>query len=220
MRDLVLYSYFRSSTSYRVRIALHWKGLEFEYRPVHLLNNGGEQFKDEYRAVNPAAEVPSLLHNGKTIAQSMAILEYLEEVFPSQPLLPKTHELKAKIRQFCENINCTHPLQNLKTLAYLQKILAISDEQKQQWLSEWIGRGLQVAEKLATSHKGQYAMSDEVTLADVFLVPQIFSAQRFNVETKAFPKLLEINERCLSLPAFKKAHPFRQPDTPADLRLS
>lgn len=198
---------------------MHWKGLSFEYKPVHLLNNGGEQHQPEYKKLNPAAEVPTLIHNGRAIAQSMAILEYLEEVFPEQPLLPKDSAQRALIRQFCENINCTHPLQNLKTLSYLQRTFGISEEQKQDWLSEWLSRGLQVAETLVEKHGGDFSMGSAVTLADVFLVPQLFSAQRFNVDVTPYTHLLRVNERCLKLGAFEKAHPFRQLDTPAELKL-
>lgn len=232
MSDLILYSYFRSSTSYRVRIALHWKELPFEYRPVHLVNAGGEQYTDQYKTLNPASEVPTLVHGENTIAQSMAILEYLEEVFPAPQLLPgsighkdgpSTHRVayqRARIRQFCENINCTHPLQNLKILKYLETELKQPEAAREAWLNRWLSKGLQVAETLAAQTSGKYCFGDEVTLADVFLIPQLFSAHRFKVDAEPYPTLRKIADNCSKLPAFQKAHPFVQPDTPAELRLS
>jgi len=232
MSDLILYSYFRSSTSYRVRIALHWKELPFEYRPIHLVDAGGEQYTDQYKTLNPASEVPTLVHGENTIAQSMAILEYLEDAFPVPKLLPRAtgHDngqianqdayQRARIRQFCENINCTHPLQNLKILKYLETELKQPEAAREAWLNRWISNGLQVAETLAARTSGKYCFGDEVTLADVFLIPQLFSAHRFKVNTDAYSTLRKIADNCSKLPAFQKAHPFVQPDTPEELRTT
>lgn len=220
MSDLVLYNYFRSSTSYRARIGLHLKNLSYVYKPIHLLNNGGEQHTLEYRKLSPAGEVPTLVHGSNVLGQSMAILEYLDEVFPQHPLFPKNPLEKAHMRQVCEGINCSHSLQNLKVLQFLEKEFGFSQEQKDQWTAEWIGRILLSTEKLISETAGDFAFGNSVSAADAFIVPQMFSAQRFKVETKKYALLTRINDNCLKHPAFVKAHPFRQIDTPADLRLS
>jgi maleylacetoacetate isomerase/maleylpyruvate isomerase len=216
--DFQLYNYFRSSPSYRVRIALHIKGLEFEYKPVHLLKDGGQQHSEEYRKLNPAREVPALVHESQVITQSMAIIEYLDECFPNPSLFPKEPGAKARVRQLCENINCTHSLQNLKVLQYLEKELGASEAQKQKWLNKWMERTFEVLEEVTTHTAGKFCWGDEVSAADLFLVPQVFSAKRFNIEIDRFKILHRINENCLKLEAFKKAHPHRQIDTPAELK--
>ena len=218
MSDLVLYNYFRSSTSYRARIALHHKGLEFEYKPIHLLNNGGEQNSDEYKRLNPAGEVPTLIHMGKAIGQSMAILQYLEEVFPQNPLLPKNSFEKAKILQVSEGINCGHALTNLKTLQKLQKDYSLSDEQKKEWAQSSLHKILESCEKQIKSSAKTYAFGDSLTLADLFIVPQLFSAKRFEVDISRYPLMCKIEMNCLKLEAFQKSHPMNQPDTPVEVK--
>lgn len=226
MDKLALYNYFRSSTSYRARIALQVKNLPFEYKPIHLLNNGGEQHSAEYRALNPMGGVPTLLHetNDKklVIGQSIVICEYLDEAFPqSYQLFPKDPYKKALVKQFCENINAdTHAYGNLRTLQYLEKNFGANDEQKKNWIHSWTITGLTACETMLEQHSGKYCFGDVITAADVFLVPQIFTAQRFKVPLDAFPKINQIVERLNSLEPFKKAHPFRQVDTPSDLRIS
>lgn len=220
MSDLVLYNYFRSSTSYRIRIALHWKGLPFEYRAVHLLKDGGEQNKSQYRSLNPMGGVPTLQHEGRVIAQTMAILEYLEERFPDRPLLPKDIYARALVRQICENINSDiHPLGNLKVTKYLSDQLGVSEEAKNQWLHHWITQGFTAVEKILERTAGTFAVGGEVTAADVFIVPQIVTAQRFHISIEPFPILKRIFETCSSLPAFQAAHPGRQIDTPAEFKI-
>lgn len=220
MSDLKLYNFFRSSTSYRARIVLELKNLKYSYIPVSL--SGGEQNQDGYRQVNPFGGVPTLDHNGKLISQSVAITEYLDEAFSSGArLFPQELFLKAKVRQVCEIINAdTHPLQNLKVIQHLEKELKITAEQKQQWLNRWITDGVQAIEKIISQHAGEYCFGNEPTAADAFIVPQVFSATRFNVDISACKTVLRINENCLKLPAFQKAHPYRQPDTPADLKIN
>ena len=221
MSQLVLYNYFRSSTSYRVRIALNLKGLPYEYRSVHLLNNGGEQNKKEYRALNPIGGVPTLVHEGKTISQSMAIIEYLDEVFPQTPLFPRDPFLKAKVRQFCENINADiHPLGNLKVLQFLESEFQADQNKKNIWLSKWISEGLSACEKTIQPYAGMFCFGSSLTTADLFLVPQLFTARRFQVDMSAFGILLKIEENLLKNSAFVQAHPHRQPDTPEELRSS
>jgi maleylacetoacetate isomerase/maleylpyruvate isomerase len=220
MSDLKLYNYFRSSTSYRARIALELKNLNYSYVPVSLVN--GEQHQANYRSLNPIGGVPTLDHNGKLISQSMAITEYLDEVFSSgTPLFPKDSFLKAKVRQVCETINAdTHPLQNLKITQYLESELKVTAEQKKAWLHRWIGDGLQAVEKILAPYAGDYSFGSAPTAADAFLVPQLFSAQRFGVDISNYNTLSKINELALKHPAFQKAHPHRQPDTPVDLKIS
>lgn len=220
MSDLILYNYFRSSTSYRTRIALELKELKYEYRPISLLN--GEQHSDLYRKLNPIGGVPCLIHNGQNIAQSFAIIEYLEEAFPTtKPLLPQDPLLRAKIRQFCETINADiHPLQNLKVTKYLETNLNANSDQKAAWLQKWIGEGLAALEKILDSYSGKFCFGDSITVADAFLIPQLFSAERFGVNPAQFKKLKGINDNCLELEAFKRAHPFRQIDTPEEFKIS
>lgn len=213
-QDLVLYSYYRSSTSYRVRIALHLKGLSFDYQPIHLVRDGGHQHASEYKDLNPMGEVPTLVHKGKPIAQSMAIIEYLDSVFPEMPLFPKDPYTCARVRQFCENINAgIHPITNLKVLQYLDSRLLINPEQKKEWLQHWIKKGLEACETLIKNTSGQYSFADEITAADTFLVPQVFSAQRFGItDFSEYPSVERVNKNCLKLPAFHAAHPSHQID--------
>lgn len=219
MAALVLYNYFRSSTSYRVRIALNLKGLPFEYRPIHLLNNGGEQNKESYRKLNPIGGVPTLVYGDKVISQSMAIIEYLDEVFPACRLFPKDPFLKAKVRQFCENINAdTHPLGNLKVMKYLETEFQADQNKKNMWLQKWMSEGFIACEKVIQPYVGTYCFGDQITAADLFLVPQLFSARRFNVELHSIPKLLQIEKNLISHPAFQNAHPHRQVDTPEEFK--
>lgn len=219
MSDLVLYSYFRSSASYRIRIALHWKDLSFDYKPVHLLQNGGEQHASQYQALNPAGEVPTLTHQGQVLSQSMAILHYLDETFANKPLFPRDPFLKAKVIQFCEGINCTQPLQNLKVLQFLEKELHLTGDQKNQWLQKWIGSNLASSDKILQSTAGAFCFGDQVTAADLFLIPQLFTAQRFNVDFSKHLTILKVQEKCSQLEAFQKAHPFCQIDTPSEMKI-
>ncbi|MFN3454117.1 MAG: maleylacetoacetate isomerase [Pseudobdellovibrio sp.] len=231
MDKIILYNYFRSSTSFRVRIALELKQLAYEYRPIHLLNNGGEQHSPEYRKINAMGGVPTLVHKTSThtlsIGQSMAILEYLDEAFPqSYQLFPKHPYQKALIKQFCENINADiHPYGNLRTLQYLEKNLHADESAKNQWVQHWISIGLTACETMIQEHlrettaKGPFCFGDTLTAADVLLIPQIFTAKRFNVSLEKFPTLINIFNHCSLTEAFKKAHPMRQIDTPEELKI-
>ena len=219
MSDLVLYNYFRSSASYRVRIALHYKQLKFEYRAVHLLNDGGQQNTPEYQSLNPASEVPTLSHRGHSLGQSMAILVYLDQVYPQLSLFPAEAFEKAQIIQFCEGINCTQPYQNLKTLQFLEKQFAINQEQKNLWLHRWLDRNLADTEKILEQTAGDFCFGNQVSAADCFLLPQLFSADRFGIDYQKFPNILRVQAHCQKQEAFQKAHPYRQPDTPAELKI-
>ncbi len=220
MNSFTLYNYFRSSTSYRVRIALELKSVNYTYIPVHLLNDGGAQNSADYRKLNPAGGVPTLVHDGKTIAQSFAIIEYLDTIFPHNPLFSGDKLTQAKIRQVCETINADiHPLTNLKVMKYLEEKFHLTAPQKQEWINKWVGEGLAALENILLPVSGNYCFGDQITAADLFLVPQLFSAKRFNVDFSQLKTLSRINDNCLALPSFINAHPHRQPDTPEDLRL-
>lgn len=221
MENITLYNYFRSSTSYRARIALNIKKLHYEYKPVHLINNGGEQNAENYRKLNPMGGVPTLVHNGQVIAQSSAIIEYLDEAFPqTYQLLPREAYARAQVRQFCQIINAdTHAYANLKTLQYLEKNYKITAEQKSAWLNYWMHEGLAACEKFLEKTAGKFCFKDQITAADVFLVPGVTTAQRFEIDTKKYPSITRVFENCLKEAAFIQAHPFRQIDTPAELKI-
>ena len=217
MSELILYNYFRSSTSYRVRIALNYKKLKYQYNAVHLLNNGGEQHNSDYKKLNPMSEVPTLIHNGATLGQSMAIIEYLDEVFPNPRLFPQDPQKRAQVRQFCENFNSfMHPVCNLKILQYLESKHGYGQPEKEGWIAHWSKKGFEANENFLQKTHGKYCFGDEVTAADLFLIPQVFSAQRFKVDLTDYPLIRKINDNCLALDFFKDAHPYRQVDTPKE----
>ncbi len=220
MSSIVLYNYFRSSTSYRVRIALHLKGLTFDYHAINLLK--GEQHSEEYLKLNPLGGVPTLVHDGKIIPDSVAIIEYLDQVHPNPSLLPRDAYLAARARQACQIINSSmHPMGNLKLMQYLDKNFGVSSvDQKEAWLKHWLSQGLSALEITAKDFSGKYFFGDSITMADLFLVPQIFSCQRFNVDLTPYPTLTKVSDNCLLHEAFQKAHPGRQIDTPDELKLS
>lgn len=219
MSSMVLYNYFRSSTSFRVRIALHLKNLTFEYIPINLLK--GEQHSTEYRQINPLKGVPTLAHNGKIIPESFAIIEYLDETFPQFSLLPKDPYLRARIRQFCEIINAfMHPMGNLKTLQYLEKNFNHTSEQKEAWVQHWAAQGLEALETTAAEFSGIYSFGNEVTMADLFLIPQLLTCERFKVDLTPYRTLHMINHNCMKLEAFQKAHPYKQIDTPEEFKIN
>ena len=211
-----LYSYFRSSASFRVRIALALKGLDYDYVPVHLLKDGGQQFGDEYKALNPAALVPVLRDDdGRVLTQSLAIIEYLEETRPHPPLLPADATGRARVRSIALSIACEiHPLNNLRVLGYLTKTLAVAEEQKNSWYRHWVETGLEAVEAMLAgdARTGSYCHGDTPTMADVLLVPQIFNAQRFNCRLDHVPTVMRIHQQCLTLPAFARSVPAVQPD--------
>lgn len=213
-----LYGFFRSSASYRVRIALNLKALSYESVPVHLTRDGGEQLKPEYRKLNPDALVPSLLDDSadsRVLTQSLAIIEYLDETHPEPPLLPKNAIDRAYVRGIALSIACDiHPLNNLRVLRYLTRDLKVSEEDKDAWYRHWCEQGLATLEaKLATDDRvGMYCFGDSPGLADCVLIPQIANAQRFNCDLSAMPTIMRINAACLALDAFVNAAPARQPD--------
>lgn len=205
-----LYGYWRSSSSWRVRLALEWKGLPYEYAAVHLLRDGGEQHTEAHLARNPMGQIPVLeLADGTQLSQSLAILEYLEEIHPSPALLPEDPIERATARQLAEIVNAgIQPLQNL---AILQTIKGYGADEKA-WAARWVSKGLEAFEKVAASSSATYSVGDSVSIADVCLVPQLYSARRFAVDLEPYPNLRRIEEACAALPAFQAAHADRQPD--------
>jgi len=208
-----LYSYFRSSAAYRVRIALNLKGQGYEYVPVHLRK--GEQSAAPYREMNPQGLVPTLTDDRGSFTQSLAIIEYLDERYPKPPLLPKPPEARARVRAIAMAIACDiHPLDNLRVLRYLTRTIGASDEAKDGWYRHWIDLGLgaletQLAGETAT---GEFCHGATPTLADVCLVPQLANAWRSGIPLDAYPTLTRIEAACNALPAFATAAPERQPD--------
>lgn len=214
-----LYSYFRSSASYRVRIALNLKGLAFETVPVHLLRNGGEQLTPEFRRLNADGLVPVLIDdNGEqptALTQSLAIIEYLEETHPQPALLPGSPGDKAYVRSLALSIACDiHPLNNLRVLRYLVRNLKVSDEDKNGWYRHWCEQGLAALERTLANdpRTGQFCFGDKPGLADCCLVPQIANAQRLDCDLSNMPTIMRIHDACLALEAFADAAPARQPD--------
>lgn len=208
-----LYSYFRSSAAYRVRIALNLKGLDFDVVPVHLVKNGGEQNSADYAKLNPTKLVPTLVNEGFSLGQSIAILEYLEEEYPDIPLLPEDTQLRAKIRAFVQHIACDiHPVNNLRILQYLTNELGVSEDQKLDWYAHWIHKGFIALEEELSKRNTLFCFGDSPTMADCCLIPQIYNAQRFKLDLASYPRLLEVNNNCIKLKAFIDAAPEQQID--------
>lgn len=213
MAEFILHNYFRSSTSYRARIALNLKNIPYEYHAVNLLK--GEQQAPEYKKLNPIGGVPTLIHNGKVIPDSYAIIEYLEEIHPTPALLPKDVYTRARIRQVCEIVNSAmHPMANLRVLNYLEKTHGYNLEQKEQWAQHWGYLGLEAVEKNLQEFAGTYSFGDTVTMADIFIIPQVVTCQRFKMDTTKYPLITKVFDNCQKLDAFIKAHPSKQLDTP------
>jgi maleylacetoacetate isomerase len=211
-----LYTYFRSSAAYRVRIALNLKGLAYEAVPVHLLKDGGRQLQDDYRDINPSALLPALVDEGATLTQSLAIIEYLDEVHPLAPLLPRDALGRARVRALAQMVACDiHPLNNLRVLKYLKHTLAVQEEAKNAWYRHWVCVGLAAIEAhlARDADTGRFCHGDTPTVADCCLIPQVFNAQRFAVDLGPYPTIARIDAACTELPAFAAAHPERQPDT-------
>ena len=216
---LQLYSYFRSSAAYRLRIALHLKGLAFDTVPVHLLKGGGEQLQSAYRAINPAALVPALNidadNDGTTLTQSLAIMEYLDETHPQPPLLPADALGRARVRALALTVACDiHPLNNLRVLTYLSGELQASGDARNAWARHWMALGFATLEQHLANDAatGLCCHGDTPTLADCCVVPQVFNARRFELDLAPYPTLVRIAEHCETLPAFIAAHPAQQPD--------
>jgi maleylacetoacetate isomerase len=209
---LTLYSYFRSSAAYRVRIALNLKGLSFETASIHLQKEGGLNRRPAYRAVNPQMRVPALkLDSGEVLTQSLAIIEYLDEIHPDPPLLPRDPIGRAKIRALAQLVACDiHPLNNTSPLRYLKNELGQDQAKIDAWYHHWITEGFEALEAMISNRR--YTCGDEVSLADVCLVPQVANARRLKVSLERFPKIVLVDAACAKLAAFQKARPENQPD--------
>ncbi len=207
-----LYSYFRSSAAYRVRIALNLKGLAYETVPVHLVKEGGHNRRPEFRAINPQMRVPALVvPAGDVLIQSLAIIEYLDETHPEPPLLPKDPIARAQARALAEIVACDiHPLNNIGSLRYLKRELHQEQAAIDAWYHHWVLTGFEALEALV--RPGPYACGGAVTVADLCLVPQVYNARRLNVPLDKFPKIVAIDTACLALSAFDRARPENQPD--------
>jgi len=218
--SLTLYTYFRSSAAYRVRIALNLKGLDVDMAPIHLLRKGGEQLEDAYRSINPEALVPALVdenddEGSQVLTQSIAIMEYLDEMYPEPPLLPSAPLDRAYVRGIALSIACDiHPLNNLRVLRYLVRELGVTEEAKNGWYRHWCENGLAALEKRisADGRAGKFCLGDTPTMADCCLVPQLANARRVDTDLSRMPTLLRIAENCAQLDAFIQAEPSRQPD--------
>jgi maleylacetoacetate isomerase len=216
-RELTLYDYWRSSACYRVRIALNLKGMEYTARPVHLLNNGGEQHSAEHRTLNPQETIPVLVDGARVIRQSLAILEYLDEVHPDQPLLPAAARDRAHVRGLAQLVACDiHPLNNLRVMQYIEREYGVQQPAREQWMRHWMEEGLRAFEAIldGDAATGMYCHGDSPTMADVCLIPQVYNAKRFDIDLSQYPMIQRIDEQCLSVAAFDSARPERQPDAP------
>ena len=212
-----LYGYWRSSAAYRVRIALNLKGISAEQLSVHLVRDGGEQHKAAYSALNPLELVPTLVMDDEldadALSQSLAIIEYLDEIHPQSPLLPASALERAHVRAMALTVACEiHPLNNLRVLQYLTQTLGVDEAAKNTWYHHWVASGFAALEILLKRHSGRYCFGDTVTLADLCLVPQVYNAQRFNVDLTPYPNIMRVWAECNQLEPFADAAPERQVD--------
>ncbi|AUT76239.1 maleylacetoacetate isomerase [Paraburkholderia hospita] len=210
-----LYSYFRSSASYRVRIALALKGLPYEYAAVHLLKGGGQQLASVYRELNPDGLVPTLEDGPQVLTQSLAIIEYLDELYPHPPLLPSAPADRAFVRSVALQVACEiHPVNNLRVIQYLKKRLSISDAQKSEWYQHWIDAGFSSLESRLRSERrvGDFVFGSAPTIADLCLVPQVWNARRFEIPLNRYPTISRLAANAMALDAFAQAEPSKQPD--------
>lgn len=208
-----LYSFFNSSTSYRVRIALALKGLDYDYKGINI--RVGEQKNDDYRALNPSQGVPLLVEDdGTALSQSMAIIDYLDETHPEPRLLPAEPRARARVLELANAIACDmHPVNNLRILGYLKNRLEVSEEQKNDWYRHWIAEGFGAVEALLERYgHGPYCFGEVPTLADCCLVPQVANAERMGCDLSPYPRVMAVYQHCQRQPAFQQAAPSRQPD--------
>jgi maleylacetoacetate isomerase len=206
-----LYNYFRSSASYRVRIALALKGLPYDYHAVHLQKN--EHQAESYTTVSASRLVPLLKDGDALVHQSLAIIEYLDEAYPDKPLLPASALERARVRALAQDIACEiHPLNNLRVLRYLTGALKVSEDDKNRWYRHWVETGLEVVERQVAARPGTYCHGDVPTLADCLLVPQIFNARRFDCKLDHVPQVMRVFEACMKLDAFESTRPEKCPD--------
>lgn len=215
---LRLYSYWRSSAAYRVRIGLHLKGLAFETVPVHLVRDGGEQHTPAFREANPQELVPVLEHGKRMLRQSLAILEYLDEMWPEPALLPATARERQRVRALAQVVACDiHPLNNLRVLQYLEHEWNVPQPERDDWVRHWMVAGFDAFEAMLVGNPstGPFCEGSQPTIADCCLVPQVYNARRFGVDLAPYPTIVRIEQACLEVRAFQAAHPKAQPDAPA-----
>lgn len=208
----VLHGYFRSSCSWRVRIAFALKGIEYDQVPVNLIKDGGQQYSSQYKTLNPMQQVPAVEIDGFTLSQSLAVIQYIDETRPGQRLLPADPQKRAQVRMISDLIaSGIQPLQNLYVI---QKIGA----EKVQWAQHFINQGFQALEPILKETAGKYCVGDEISMADICLVPQVYNADRFKVDIEQYPTIKRLNAALMEIDAFRASHPSCQPDTPDDLR--
>jgi maleylacetoacetate isomerase len=216
--SIKLYSYWRSSAAFRVRIALNLKGLIYDTVPVHLTDNGGAQHQEPFRAINPQQMLPVLVDGERVIRQSMAIIEYLEEVYDGErKLLPATARERARVRALAQIVACDiHPLNNLRVMQYLEREFNTPQVERERWTQHWMLEGFAAVESLLASNPstGIFCEGDEPTLADICLAPQVYNAQRWSVDMSPFPLIRRIAAECMKQNAFERARPENQPDAP------
>lgn len=215
---LRLYSYWRSSAAYRVRIGLNIKGLPYDVAPVHLLHDGGEQHTGAYRVTNPQGMVPVLQHGHRMLRQSMAILEYLDEMWVQPALLPAVARDRQRVRALAQLVACDiHPLNNLRVMRYFENTWHVPQNERDEWIRYWMVEGLTAFEAMLVDNPstGPYCDGSMPTLADCCLIPQVYNARRFGIDLAPFPLIERIEQACLELPAFDAARPEVQPDAPA-----
>ncbi|KAJ0009042.1 hypothetical protein NQD34_016457 [Periophthalmus magnuspinnatus] len=208
----VLHGYFRSSCSWRVRIAFALKGIEYDQVPVNLIKDGGQQYAQQYKKLNPMQQVPAVEIDGITISQSLAVIQYIDETRPGTPLLPSDPKKRAQVRMISDLI--ASGIQPLQNLSVIQKIGA----EKVPWAQHFISRGFQALEPILKETAGKYCVGDEISMADVCLVPQVYNAERFKVDIEQYPTIKRLNATLVEIDAFRTSHPSCQPDTPDDLR--
>jgi maleylacetoacetate isomerase len=216
--SLKLYSYWRSSAAYRVRIALNLKALPHDIVPVHLTAGGGEQHAETFRGLNPQQLVPVLLHGNRIIRQSLAIIEYLEETWPSNPIMPATARDRARVRGLAQLVACDiHPLNNLRVLQFFDQEWRVPQPERDLWVRHWLAEGLGAFEQLLVDNPstGEFCDGEMPTLADCALVPQVYNARRFGVDLSGYPTIERIDAHCRTLAAFDEARPENQADAPA-----
>lgn len=214
---LTLYSYWRSSAAYRVRIGLNIKGLQYRTVPVHLVRNGGEQHAPDYAAANPQKLVPMLEHGQRRMRQSLAILEYVDEVWPDPPLLPGTARRRQRVRELAQVVAADiHPLNNLRVMRFFDQEWNVPQPERDGWMRHWMMEGFAALEALVAENPatGEFCEGDTPTLADCCLVPQLYNARRFGTDLAPYPTLRRIEAACLALPEFDAARPENQPDAP------
>ncbi|UUM29535.1 maleylacetoacetate isomerase [Vibrio japonicus] len=213
MSDITLYGYWRSSAAYRVRIALNLKGIEYQQKSIHLIKDGGEQHSDAFKQLNPSELVPVLVDGDIRLNQSLAIIDYLDEQYPDVLMVPKERETRYLVKALAQDIAVDiHPLNNLRVLQFLSSHGSFSDEMKNQWYQHWIEVGFQSLEKKLERTSGKYCVGDNITLVDVCLVPQVYNAERFNVDLSPFPVIRKVTASLREIAAFSQAAPEAQPD--------